>query len=123
MSDRPYVDFQEVKDKVSIPDVLEKLGIREQFRERKGVLVGVCPFPQHLHGPKPNPDQFVIDNKNDGLWLFKCFGDCDCGGDVIRCVELHQELSPAHALSNCHSSAVRPRGKGESMANFLSWEK
>jgi len=97
MSDRPYVDFKEVKEKVPIPDVLEKLGIREQFRERKGVLVGVCPFPQHTHGPKPNADQFVIDNKQDGLWLFKCFGDCDCGGDVIRFVELHQELSSAHA--------------------------
>jgi hypothetical protein len=35
VSDRPYVSFAEVKEKVPIPDVLETLGIADGFK-RKG---------------------------------------------------------------------------------------
>ncbi len=85
MSDRPFVDFQQVKEKVSIPDVLAALEITDQFKERRGVLSGVCPLKSHEHGPKPNDQQFKADNKK-GPWLWKCFG-CDSGGDVIELVK------------------------------------
>ena len=95
MSDRPYVSFQEVKAKVSIPDVLAKLDLLDQFTEKHGVYTGVCPLPTHKHGPQPNDQQFKINQKGD-LWLWHCFGDCDRGGDVIELVKLVNELSDAH---------------------------
>ena len=95
MSDRPFVDFREVKAHISIPEVLDVLGIREQFTEKEGVLTGVCPFPDHSHGPKPNRSQFKI-NQKDGVWLWHCFGDCQAGGDVIELVKRCQGLSNEH---------------------------
>lgn len=86
MSERPYVSFEEVKQKVPIPDALRVLGIYERFSSKKGVLTGVCPLPSHQHGPQPNPEQFKI-NQREGTWLWHCFGDCQRGGDVIELVK------------------------------------
>jgi hypothetical protein len=95
MSDRPYVSFQEVKARIGIPEVLDALGIREQFTEKDGVLTGMCAFPEHRHGPKPNRNQFKI-NQKDGVWLWHCFGDCNTGGDVIEFVKRCRSLSNEH---------------------------
>ncbi len=92
---RPYIDFQEVKARVSIPDALEKLGVLDQFTRKGDVLTGVCPVPEHQHGPQPNDQQFKINKRGDD-WLWKCFGDCNRGGDVIELVKAVQGLSDAH---------------------------
>jgi DNA primase len=80
---RPYVSFAEVKEKVTIPDVLQAFGITDRFTQKGSTLTGVCPFPSHQHGPSPNPEQFKI-NCREGIWLFHCFGDCNRGGDVVE---------------------------------------
>ena len=87
-----FIDFQEVKKKVSIPDALAALGLLDKFTEKKNVWSGVCPNPKHEHGPKPNAQQFKFDNRR-GDWLFKCFGDCNEGGDVIQLVKMIKQLS------------------------------
>jgi DNA primase len=96
---RPFVSFSEVKEKISIPDVLEVLGIAQQFTRKADHLSGCCPLPQHRHGPRPNPEQFKIDCKR-GTWLYKCFGDCSGqpggAGDVIEFVKAMTGLSDAH---------------------------
>lgn len=63
MSDRPYIDFSEVKEKCPIPEVLDKLGILGQFTRKGDTLNGPCPIPLHHHGPQPNKEQFKIDRK------------------------------------------------------------
>ena len=69
---RPFVSFQEVKDKVSIPDVLDKLDLLGGFKEKGGVYTGICPIPTHQHGPSPNNQQFKFDNKRTfNLCLYK----------------------------------------------------
>ena len=96
MAARVYVDFQTVKRKISIPEVLEVLGIAERFARKGDKLVGVCPLPSHIHGPRPNDQQFHIDRKDD-IWLWKCFSsDCNKGGDVIELVKAMTGLSDAH---------------------------
>lgn len=96
---RPYVSFAEVKEKVSIPDVLDVFGITQQFTRKGDHLVGACPLKQHKHGPRPNTEQFKIDRKN-GTWLYKCFGDCNGkpggAGDVIELTKAMTGLSDAH---------------------------
>src|SRR5687767_7146471 len=95
MSQRPYVSFAEVKAKVPIPDVLDTFGIRQQFTPRGETLTGVCPLPSHKHGPRPNAEQFKIDCKR-GVWLWKYFGDCQRGGDVLELVKALTGLDNAH---------------------------
>jgi DNA primase len=95
MSDRPYVSFAEVKGKVTIPDALEALGLAEKFTRKGDKLSGVCPLPQHNHGPKPNSEQFKADVK-DGVWVWHCFGDCQRGGDVIELVKAITGYDNAH---------------------------
>lgn len=92
---RPYVSFAEVKEKVSLPDVLQVLGIADRFVQKGSTLVGVCPFPCHQHGPSPNPEQFKI-NYRDGQWLWHCFGDCQRGGDVVEFVKTMTGHDNAH---------------------------
>ena len=57
MAKRPYIDFQQVKETISIPDALQILGLLDQFTEKKGVYTGVLPNPTHIHGPSPNTAQ------------------------------------------------------------------
>jgi DNA primase len=92
---RPYVSFTEVKNKVSIPDVLNVLGIADRFQRKNDLLTGVCPLPSHQHGPSPNAEQFKI-NRKDGLWLWHCFGDCQKGGDVIELVKQMTGYDDSH---------------------------
>lgn len=92
---RPYIDFKEVKRVISIPDVLESFGLLDRFIRRGETLTGVCPLPQHQHGPSPNPEQFKI-NQKDGVWLWHCFGDCQRGGDVIEFTKAMTGHSDAH---------------------------
>ena len=95
MSARPYVSFVEVKEKVPIPDALDKLGIADKFERKGDVLTGCCPLPCHQHGPSPNDQQFKI-NRKDGVWLWHCFGDCQRGGDVIELVKAMTSYDDAH---------------------------
>lgn len=95
MGQRPYVSFEEVKAKVPIPDVLQPLGIADRFQQRNGALVGVCPFPTHIHGPSPNSEQFRI-NQADGVWLWRCWGDCKACGNVVQFVMRFLGLSAEH---------------------------
>jgi DNA primase len=92
---RPYVSFAEVKDKVTIPDVLNVLAIADRFQRKNDLLTGVCPLPAHKHGPSPNTEQFKI-NRKDGVWLWHCFGDCQKGGDVIELVKQMTGFDDSH---------------------------
>ena len=95
MSDRPYVDFAEVKANIPIPDALAALGLADGFTMKGKALTGVCPLPSHQHGPSPNREQFKADAKK-GSWLWHCFGDCERGGDVIELVKAITGYDNAH---------------------------
>ena len=92
-----FVDFDECKVKISIQEVLDVLGIADQFQQRNGMLRAACPFPAHQHNPvRPNPNQFTI-REIDGIWMWKCWGDCQASGTVVTFVTNYLQLSPAHA--------------------------
>ena len=95
MSERPFVSFAEVKQKVSVPDVLVVFGILDRFRRRGDVLTGVCPLPGHKHGPSPNPEQWRADCRK-GVWQWYCFGDCQRGGDVVELAKALTGYDNAH---------------------------
>ena len=69
-------------------DIGEVIGAVVTLRKRGNDLVGLCPF----HGEK-TPSFHVHPDRG----FFKCFG-CDAAGDVIRFVQLHDNLSFVEAL-------------------------
>ena len=92
---QPWVDLEEIKDAIALPDVLEKLGVpADQFKRTGDKLIGICPI--HEHGPSPNKSGFKASIK-EGRWQWFCFGDCSRGGSVIDLVMLHQQLDIRHA--------------------------
>lgn len=86
MAERPYVSFAEVKQKVSLLEVLPLFLLTDRFKQVGKTWTGVCPLPSHQHGPQPNSEQFKI-NCKEGIWLWHCFGDCQQGGDVVEFVK------------------------------------
>lgn len=92
---RVFVDFQEAKRLVTVPDVLSVLGLLDQFDRHGETLSGCCPLPQHQHGPYPNREQWKA-RPRDGIWLWHCFGDCQRGGDSIELAKLLTGYSNQH---------------------------
>ncbi len=84
-----YVDFAELKAKVSIIDVLGMLSIDpKRFKPHGDQLRGCCP----IHDGD-NPRGFVI-TPTKGLWY--CFSGCG-GGDIIKLVSKMRKLQPKEA--------------------------
>ena len=75
MKKNNWVDFKEVKEKVSIKDVLARYGLLSGLKEKGDSLTGACPIHQGS-----NKTQFKVSiSKN----CFNCFGDCGSGGNVL----------------------------------------
>jgi len=75
---RPFLSFTKLKQSVSIATVLRQKGLLNNFTIRGDQLYGPCP----VHGGD-NPTAFVVSiTKN----LWRCFTQCDAGGDVIELV-------------------------------------
>ncbi len=84
-----YIDFMELKARISIGDVLSMLGVDLQFFKTHGdQLRGCCP----IHGGD-NPRGFVV-TPSKGLWY--CFSGCG-GGDIIKLVSKMRKLPPKEA--------------------------
>lgn len=96
MARRPYVVFKECKERIRMVEVLEMFGIAGQFKPVGEGLVGVCPLPNHVHGPMPNPEQFKTARK-DSVDVWHCFGDCQRGGDVVEFVKAMTGYDNSHA--------------------------
>ena len=75
-SKQKWVDFKEVKSKVTMEMTLEHYGFLDQLTRKGDKLVGVCPIHKGS-----NKSQFsVTPSKN----IFKCFsGHCGVGGNVL----------------------------------------
>jgi DNA primase len=74
----PHLDFQSLKQAVSVERVLADRGLLARLRPRGPAWVGPCP----LHGGD-NPNAFVV-HRQRNLW--RCFTRCNSGGDVVALV-------------------------------------
>jgi hypothetical protein len=63
-----FVDFEEVKAKVGMPEVLEAFGVLGDFKRKGDHLAGPCPLHDHPLGFR-NREQFKTDLK-DGKWMW-----------------------------------------------------
>jgi DNA primase len=73
-----WIDFTELKHRVSIRDVLTRYGYVERLSPKKpGKLAGACP----IHGGK-NSTSFQVDTEKN---VFNCFSQCG-GGNILDLV-------------------------------------
>ena len=71
-----WVDFKEIKEKVSIVQILERYGVLDTLSKSGGDrLSGACP----IHGGTNKTHFRVSISKN----CWNCFGKCQCGGNII----------------------------------------
>jgi DNA primase len=77
-----WVEYKEIKEKVSLAAVLERYGVLNKLKLSGQNSTGACP----IHNGT-NPRQFSACLER-GIW--KCFGDCDDGGNVLDFVALKE---------------------------------
>ena len=101
----PRVDFQWLRQEVSMLDVLAHYGLRDKLKEEGKTLRGVCPVH---HGT--NPNQFVVTPPN----RWKCFGDCasdpalnNGGGNQIVFVRAMEGIATGNIGQDTYQAALR----------------
>jgi DNA primase len=70
-----FVGFDQLKQTISMQQVLDRYGLLEKLRRSGESLTGPCPV-HHGH----NPTQFRVSLLKN-CWI--CFGDCHAGGSII----------------------------------------
>lgn len=84
MSKNNWVDYKEIKAKVSIEQILGHYGLLDKLRRKGDNLIGPCP----IHGGN-NPGQFHVSTTKNA---FHCFGNCKKGGNIIDFVCAMEKL-------------------------------
>lgn len=102
-----WVDFKQVKEQVSIEQVLEHYNLIEGLNRKNNNLRGVCPF----HGSGKNPNQFHVSLEKNA---FNCFG-CEAQGNILDFVALMENINIRQAALKIQNwfliSPEPPKGK------------
>ena len=80
-----WISFADLKRQVSIEDVLVHYGLRDGLRQRRGELVGLCPFHKETRG------SFSASTTKNA---FQCFG-CSRKGNILDFVAVKLLLDMA----------------------------
>jgi hypothetical protein len=89
------IDIQKAKEILPLPSLVKRMGF---LKLRKGE--NLCPF----HSDKK--PSFSIFNKN-GLWFFKCHGECYMAGDEITFIEKALNIKRGAAIAFFLSEAEK----------------
>jgi DNA primase len=101
------VIYKEVKEKITIEQVLKKYGI--QYSKRGKQLAAPCPFCAG-GGFKASPE------KN----CFKCFSDgCNAKGNILNFVALSEDVSIKEAAQILHDQFIEPQPQKLSIVSHL----
>ena len=84
-----WIDFRELRAKLGFAKVLQHYGVELRLRRQGRQHQGFCPLPNH-NGQKRSPSFSA--NLERGIW--KCFGNCQEGGDILRFAALMEGFDP-----------------------------
>jgi DNA primase len=108
MPKKPFVDFREVRSRITMGEVLEHYGVLATFK-RSGTSLSVpCP----IHGGT-DPSQFRVDTEKN---IWNCFSECKHGGNVLdflakkEDVSIHDAAIKACEWFNIPLEEVKTRG-------------
>ena len=82
-----WVSFRELREQVSIEDILRHYGLMEKFRKSKDEVIGLCPFHEETTG-----SFHASITKN----VFHCFG-CQSKGDILDFVAMRERVDARQA--------------------------
>ena len=85
MPKKPFVDFREVRSRITMEQVLQHYGVLDSFKRTGDRLSGPCP----IHGGS-NPTQFRVDTEKN---LWNCFSECKHGGNVLDFIAKKEDVS------------------------------
>ncbi len=85
MPKKPFVDFREVRSRITMENVLQHYGVLDTFKRTGTRLSGPCP----IHGGS-NPSQFRVDTEKN---IWNCFSECKHGGNVLDFIAKKEGLS------------------------------
>ena len=85
MTKKNWVDYKEIKTKISIKMVLDRYGLFETLKKSGKNHAGCCPIHKGS-----NPRQFTVNLEKN---IFNCFGDCKSGGNVLDFVAKMENVS------------------------------
>lgn len=85
MPKKPFVDFREVRSRITMENVLLHYGVLDTFKRTGTRLSGPCP----IHGGS-NPTQFRVDTEKN---LWNCFSECKHGGNVLDFIAKKEDVS------------------------------
>lgn len=111
MSKKPFVDFREVRSRITMEKVLEHYGVLDTFKRTGDRLSGPCP----IHGGT-NPSQFRVDTTKN---LWNCFSECKGGGNVLdfiakkEALSIHEAALKACEWFNISLEEVKSNGQSE----------
>jgi DNA primase len=85
MPKKPFVDFREIRSRITMENVLQHYGVLDTFKRIGTRLSGPCP----IHGGS-NPTQFRVDTEKN---IWNCFSECKHGGNVLDFIAKKEDVS------------------------------
>jgi len=92
MPKKPFVDFRDIRTRITMEQVLEHYGVLPTFKRTGNRLSGPCP----IHGGS-NPSQFRVDTEKN---IWNCFSECKHGGNTLDFIARKENIS-------IHEAAIR----------------
>jgi DNA primase len=93
-----WVNYKEIKARITMEQALEHSGVLGELREKGDSQVGRCPIHKETNG-----NQFPVSRTKNN---FMCFGNCHDGGNVIDFVVL-MEGGDKHNGDDVRAAAMR----------------
>jgi DNA primase len=86
--DKPYtrIDIEELLDRIDLADLVTWAGAK--LEPHHGEYRGNCP----LHNGS-NPTAFQVYQDGSGRWRWRCWGQCDKGGDALAFVQARENIT------------------------------
>jgi len=75
MPKKPFVDFRDIRSRITMEQVLEHYGVLGTFKRNGKNLSGPCPIHKGT-----NPTQFRVDTEKN---IWNCFSECKHGGNAL----------------------------------------
>jgi DNA primase len=85
MPKKPFVDFRDIRSRITTEQVLEHYGVLHTFKRTGDRLSGPCP----IHGGS-NPSQFRVDTEKN---VWNCFSECKHGGNTLDFIARKENIS------------------------------
>ena len=104
-----WVSFQELRNNVSMEDILRRYGLMENFRRSKDEVIGLCPFHEETTA------SFNVSlTKN----VFHCFG-CQSKGNILDFVALKEDVDVRQAAFMIQEWFRVPSGDGTRSGGYV----